>query len=789
MRNKVIKVRIWKSANLIFYLLASAIAAAWPTDSTAEFTVKDSIELSYIVDPASYANAVELRATQRTGVPIVSPDQRHFLVVTQRGILATNKLEATIWLFDQESIHQYLLNPSASTPQPSAVVTMRASSNTPVITDVRWLEDSSGIAFLGKDDHIFPQLFIYRLNQGATKEITSKGNYVVAYDIRGDTIAYATLDNDLQEKGQEPAEALLDITGRNIYSLLFPQSKREATENLNEWTIRVQPCTLHVQNKGKESPVTFASDNGPIRLFAPIFRLSPDAKYLIALVPVKKIPHSWLCYRPRFSDQTYRLNPDSGWTTADENPNKAEEYVLIDLSTGQTVPILNAPAGRGLGYSAPSMIIWSDNGRSVILSNTFLQTATSDPHGQCFSPALVEILLPQLETKVIVSLPQSQIESTDRPRVVSISANESGTVIRLHCSDGPEAAEHLCRQFVRSERGWTASPLPERSPALSESELSVTEDLNHPPVVVSRLSGSNRAFVWDPNPQLAQFELGRAFVYHWKDRNSVSWAGILAIPPGCGIHGRCPLVIQTHGYDAHRFFSDGEFTTGSGGRAFNSRNIVVLQIDEPMRYFRTPRDGPLQLAGFQSAINGLAASGTVDPKRVGIIGFSFTCFHVLYALTRAPRLFAAAATTDGNEMTYLQYLTATDYRNGSAKGFQSLLERTNGGSPFGPGLLRWFQNAPSFRLQMVRTPLLMSALKTEEHLGQWEIYAALRTLRKPVSMQWLMNANVPHILVKPRDRYLSQQMAVDWFDFWLNGHQDSDPGKSDQYARWRQLGQ
>lgn len=41
--------------------------------------------------------------------------------------------------------------------------------------------------------------------------------------------------------------------------------------------------------------------------------------------------------------------------------------------------------------------------------------------------------------------------------------------------------------------------------------------------------------------------------------------------------------------------------------------------------------------------------------------------------------------------------------------------------------------------------------------------------------------------MKPLHRLISQEMSVDWFDFWLDGHEDSDPKKQDQYVRWRQL--
>jgi len=51
----------------------------------------------------------------------------------------------------------------------------------------------------------------------------------------------------------------------------------------------------------------------------------------------------------------------------------------------------------------------------------------------------------------------------------------------------------------------------------------------------------------------------------------------------------------------------------------------------------------------------------------------------------------------------------------------------------------------------------------------------------------LIGGNTPHILVQPAERYASQQSIVDWFDFWLNNHEEPDPAKTEQYARWREL--
>jgi hypothetical protein len=42
-------------------------------------------------------------------------------------------------------------------------------------------------------------------------------------------------------------------------------------------------------------------------------------------------------------------------------------------------------------------------------------------------------------------------------------------------------------------------------------------------------------------------------------------------------------------------------------------------------------------------------------------------------------------------------------------------------------------------------------------------------------------------VVKPWEQLTSQQGAVDWYRFWLQGFEDPDTAKAEQYARWRQM--
>lgn len=67
----------------------------------------------------------------------------------------------------------------------------------------------------------------------------------------------------------------------------------------------------------------------------------------------------------------------------------------------------------------------------------------------------------------------------------------------------------------------------------------------------------------------------------------------------------------------------------------------------------------------------------------------------------------------------------------------------------------------------------------------WQSYPGLRALHKPTEMVMLNTEE--HVLTNPAVRMASQGGSVDWFRFWLQGFEDSDPAKAEQYKRWREL--
>jgi len=286
--------------------------------------------------------------------------------------------------------------------------------------------------------------------------------------------------------------------------------------------------------------------------------------------------------------------------------------------------------------------------------------------------------------------------------------------------------------------------------------------------------------IWDPNPQLKHIKLGSAEVIRWKDDKGYEWEGGLVKPPDYEPGKRSPLVIQTHGFYKGQFLSNGSFTTAFAAQALAAQGIAVLQMGWNPNNFETSKEGPDQVAGFEGVVKKLTQEGLIDPSRVGVIGFSRTVYHVLAAITTADHLFAAASVTDGVTFGYFEYLLSAD------TGPDWDTDAINGGEPFGAeGLKNWLASSPEFNMDKVRTPLLLLQPGVESMFADWEPYAALRYLKKPVDLIMLQAGS--HVMTNPTQRLASETVNVDWFRFWLKGEEDPDPAKAEQYKRWREL--
>jgi dipeptidyl aminopeptidase/acylaminoacyl peptidase len=540
----------------------------------------------------------------------------------------------------------------------------------------------------------------------------------------------------------------------------------------------------------KRFRVADAVGGGPLFIYAEgqkTLSLSPNGIFAISALPVKAIPAAWdRLYRPAASSYPRRLSAGPQVLTASSGLFYISVYVLVDLQTGETTPLTSTPAGNAVGWwNSDSQAEWADDGQFVILPNTFVPPASASETGA------------QRPCIVVMNLNSRAFSCVEQFKAPTSEGFEDGwrSVQSVHFI-GRDAMHivvsyRLLRGSRRSVVYWLANGgwLPTNDQSDNDGRESrggiavfVRQSLNDPPVlIVADPSKRVSRVLLDPNPQLRGISLGESSIVSFTGTDQLKWFAGLYKPPTFRGGQRYPLVIQTHGFVEDRFDPSGVFPTAYAARALAAEGILVLQVPECPNY-GTPGEASCNALRYKTAVEELVAQGLADPHRVGIVGFSRTCFHVLYALTVYPTLFAAASITDGINEGYLQYLASVDQMdNLLAKDYDAMI----GARPFGDGLILWLAKSPPFNMDKVQTVLQVVANGRRGLLEMWEPYASLRYLNKPVDFVMLQEGT--HVLTNPRQRLASQGGTVDWFRFWLQGEASSEPTKRSQYTRWRQL--
>lgn len=168
---------------------------------------------------------------------------------------------------------------------------------------------------------------------------------------------------------------------------------------------------------------------------------------------------------------------------------------------------------------------------------------------------------------------------------------------------------------------------------------------------------------------------------------------------------------------------------------------------------------------------------------LGITGYSRRGTYVARALEEAPERFAAAVVANSEVGSVFGYYTFIDER--TPKNVRDFAEFQAGSLPYGEGLRRWVESAAGFRTDRIRAPVLVSAGDLVHLIALWSLDAPLRDQGKAVELQYIRSGH--HSFTKPLQVMAHEEMLVDWFDFWLNGHEERDPAKAGQYARWREM--
>jgi len=183
------------------------------------------------------------------------------------------------------------------------------------------------------------------------------------------------------------------------------------------------------------------------------------------------------------------------------------------------------------------------------------------------------------------------------------------------------------------------------------------------------------------------------------------------------------------------------------------------------------------LSAVKSVIDLLASQGEIDRSRVGMGGLSFGSEVTVWTLMKSDLLAAGSITSPLVSPTY--------YLLGSLKGdlFSQELQRTwQLGAPSETSD-RWREISPTFNLDRIKAPILMQTPEQEYIHG---LDYTIPLIRRRQADLYVF-ADEPHQKFQPRHKLAAYERNLDWFRFWLQGYEDTDPRKAEQYRHWREM--
>jgi poly(3-hydroxybutyrate) depolymerase len=749
-----------------------------------KFTVRDDIELT------SFNSASSEQA------PIVfSPNRLFVAVYSERGLLDRDRPESTVRIYKIADVRRSLKGAADQVaPRPYWVISKATYKDGPIISNLRWLKDSSALAFLARTSTGEQQLFLADISKQTLLPLSRSDEDVTAFDIQdSNNYVYTVVSAEIHKRAASDSQAVAIVgNGREFDTLIDPGLE------WRNYDFEFDLSNLFAVINGRKTLVRSSASGEPMVVYRygeRALSLSPDGHRIATILPVADIPPTWEeLFPPPIPGYSIRIRAGTQDLHAFDGRRYVGQYSIVEIPSGKIDFQTNAPIGEAGGWWLTSKsdndigplltADWSSDGALVMLSNTYLSpvgNTSSYPKTPCI--AVVDLI-----KKSVACL--EELSSPLRTGAAEKGSRSYITSLRFQPHSHDAEVEYLLpgdraqiRNYKQAANGeWQRSVTDLGPDERNDLWVYVEQDLNVPAVLVAADKRRNVSrIVLDPNPQLKEIALGDASIFEWGDRLGHKWRGGLYKPPAYTAGKKYPLVIQTHGFLEHVFRPNGMYASGFAARELAAEGILVLQVPYCSN-IGTPEEGLCNVAEYEGAVTKLNQLGIIDPDRVGIIGFSRSGYWVLDAVESSTIRFRAAAITDGYTAGYMQYMIAIDFQGDV---IPHDLDSVMGAAPFDGGLHQWLHKSPLFNIEKVKIPLRITAIGRHSVLEMWEPYAALRYLGHPVEL--IAQRDGTHILTNPTEQFVAQQGTVDWFRFWLKGEEDAVPEKAEQYARWRGL--
>lgn len=307
-------------------------------------------------------------------------------------------------------------------------------------------------------------------------------------------------------------------------------------------------------------------------------------------------------------------------------------------------------------------------------------------------------------------------------------------------------------------------------------------------IAIDPRTGAQR-LILDPNPDWRGLQRGAVRRFTFRNAYGVESYADLVLPPG-------HLPGQTHPLVVVQYVTDGFLRGGTGDEApiqvLAAKGFVVLSFSRPdfpawvlaasdERELRRRNrvdwlDRRSVQSSLQMAIARAIATGTVDPARMGISGFSDGTSTTQWALINSSLFKVASLGACCEDMVA--------YALAGGPAFEQF-GRDMGYRFFEDDAPRfWRPMSLALNVDRIEAPILVQTGDSEYQIGL-DVVSAFRRRGKAFEL-YVLN-DEPHFKWQPAHRLAIYQRTVDWFAFWLQHTIDCAPDKAGQYERWQAM--
>jgi dipeptidyl aminopeptidase/acylaminoacyl peptidase len=730
------------------------------------WTVETAIRMPYFADLLeNYSTGIFEYTPARAILP--SPDGHRFAVMLRHGDLAADQLVSELYIYDTRQVLQAVAAGHRTAPAPLRTLIRRSASPAPAIRYLRWTADSSALVFQTVDPNVRGETLSASQREETAGAIAS----ISRFDVGDGNIT------ELLGPGYfENSRAGLSFSVSGPF-LLFAAKRRAGERDVpapNRYPISlVTPETLNGFGRERRETVFGA-----------------EALFLAHNGEVRRID---LAGAPTVFAGSLSPRGDKAVVARDGH------LVMLDLATMSVQELPGSPE-----VSEQSEIIWVSDGTRLVITN----------RGQLSDYSLTSMHSTEIGPAAFSGrgLPITELIGRDQLLRVCMCGRRApdGSVPYVYYRQSGAGWERtttstgidvinveIQRESMSQQPSRFDPPAPPLTRFSNGLTIFIRESANDPQRLVAS-NGRHELRLMGPSPVLRNVALGRSEVVEWVGPDGVSERGLLTLPPSYQRGERIPLVIQFYNFMPQVFRPEGPSPEGYAAQLLAAHGMAVLGVNNPDYEVRhegeriVERAGDRAVQSVDAAVAVLSARGIADPARVGLVGFSHGGYFSFYAITRPNRVRPAAAMSWDSHYTSLgAYLRSAVQHFPSAPagiGANSL----NGGYPdptinFWSNKDRWFRELIGFNIDRIQTPYFaaMNGLNPGDYGSASELLGLFATAHRPFELM-----NVPfgtHPYARPRERAAAMTLTVDWMSFWLQGQEDPDPAKREQYTRWRDM--